>query len=66
MFYRNPYYRGKDPIKSILTNGTDGAGRPIIMRNPMSAPAAYIPWNSTAERWMQSPYNRGDIDPYFE
>ena len=66
LFYKNPYYRKKEPMQSIFIDGNDGSGRPIIMRNPMSAPANYIPWNSTAERWMQSPFNPGNIDPYFE
>ena len=36
IFYRNPYYVNKDPMKSLFICGTDGAGRPILIRNPFA------------------------------
>ena len=34
MIYKNPYYVNKDPLKTILFDGDNGSGKPMIYRNP--------------------------------
>ncbi len=64
-FYKNPYYRKKDPVKAILTIGHDGSGRPVLTRNPLAAPNGSIQM-SAASALFYSGFNYGNIDPWFE
>ena len=66
MIYRNPYYVNKDPLKTIFFDGNDGSGRSMIYRNPFAAPSEYNPFVSTADFWINSNFNPGNIDPYWQ
>ena len=64
MFVRNPFYKQKDPLKTIIKDGHNGRGF-MFVRNPFAAPAEYNPFVSTADFWFNSDFNRGNIDPYW-
>jgi hypothetical protein len=66
MIYKNPYYVNKDPLKAIFFDGNDGTGKPMIYRNPFAAPSEYNPFVSTADFWINSNFNPGNIDPYWQ
>ena len=66
MIYKNPYYKNKDPLKTILFNGDNGSGRPMIYRNPFTPGAEYGYDSTTYERWQQSGFVQPNVDPYFE
>jgi len=53
MFFRNPYYINKDPMKSIFFDGNDGSGRPMILRNPF-APGADTSKQQELRRLIES------------
>jgi len=65
IFYRNPYYRGKDPMKTLIKEGHSGRGF-MFVRNPFAPPPNYNPYNSTADSWFHSGFNRGEIGPGWE
>jgi len=41
MIYKNPYYVNKDPLKTILFDGNNGSGKPMLYRNPFVPGAEY-------------------------
>lgn len=66
IFVFNPYYRGKDPLKTIFFDGNDGAGKPMIYRNPhVPANAEYGYDSTTYEKWQQSGFSQTNVDPYW-
>ena len=64
--YKNPYYVNKDPLKTILLNGDNGSGKPMIYRNPFSPGAEYGYDLTTYEKWQRSGFPQTNVDPYFE
>ncbi len=64
-YVRNPFFREKDPVKSMINNGTDGSGRPIFMKNPLARPSGFG-YSNTAQGLINSPWNPGNIDPWYE
>ena len=65
VFFFNPYYRGKDPLKTIFFDGNDGAGKPMIYRNPhVPANAEYGYDLTTYEKWQQSGFVQPEVDPW--
>ena len=65
VFFFNPYYKGKDPLKEIFWGTKNADGTKGFVRNPFAAPAEYNPFVSTADFWFNSDFNRGNIDPYW-
>lgn len=65
MFYRNPYYINKDPMKTLIIEGHSGRGF-MFVRNPFAPGAEYEYDHTTAEKTTESKFNPGNIDPYFE
>ena len=63
--YRNPYYINKDPLKTILFNGDNGSGKPMIYRNPFATGAKYGYDSTTYEKWRQSGFIQPNVDPYY-
>ncbi|MBP5591863.1 hypothetical protein J6Y50_08460, partial [bacterium] len=63
--YRNPYYINKDPLKTILFDGDNGSGKPMIYRNPFVPGAEYGYDSTTYEKWQQSGFVQPDVDPYW-
>jgi len=63
MFYRNPYYINKDPMKSIFFDGNDGSGKPMILRNPF-APKDGVLWSNTYEMWQMRGIIQPEVDPW--
>lgn len=58
--------RGKDPLKTILFDGDNGSGEPMIYRNPF-APGAEYGYNlTTYEKWQQSGLQQTNVDPYWQ
>ena len=65
VFILNPYYREKDPLKTIFFDGNDGSGRPMIYRNPyVPANAEYGYDSTTYEKWQKSGFPQTNVDPY--
>ena len=63
--YRNPYYINKDPLKTILFDGDNGSGKPMIYRNPFVPGAEYGYDATTYEQWQQSGFPQTNVDPYW-
>ena len=63
IFYKNPYYVSKDPMKSIFVDGNDGSGRPILIRNPF-APKNGVLWSNTYEMWQARGFFMPEVDPW--
>ncbi len=53
-------------MKEVIweTKNTDGTRG--YVRNPFAPPADYNPYNSTADFWFHSGFNRGEIGPGWE
>ena len=64
MIFRNPYYVNKDPLKTILFDGGNGSGRPMIYRNPFVPGAEYGYDSTTYEKWQQSGFIQPEVDPW--
>jgi RHS repeat-associated protein len=62
--YRNPYYVNKDPLKTILFDGNNGSGKPMIYRNPFVPGASYGYDSTTYEKWQQSGFIQPEVDPW--
>jgi hypothetical protein len=65
MIYRNPYYINKDPLKTILFDGDNGSGKPMIYRNPFVPGAEYGYDSTTYEKFQQSGFPQTNVDPYW-
>lgn len=65
MIYRNPYYINNDPLKTILFDGDNGSGRPMIYRNPFAPKAEYGYDATTYEQWQNKGFVQPNIDPYW-
>ncbi len=64
MIYRNPYYVNKDPLKTILFDGNNGSGKPMIYRNPFVPGAEYGYDSTTYEKFQQKGFIQPEIDPW--
>ena len=64
MIYRNPYHINKDPLKTILFDGDNGSGKPIIYRNPFVPGAEYGYDSTTYEKWLQKGFVQPEVDPW--
>ena len=62
--YKNPYYVNKDPLKTILLNGDNGSGKPMIYRNPFVPGAEYGYDSTTYEKFQQKGFIQPEIDPW--
>ncbi|MBR6422156.1 RHS repeat protein [bacterium] len=62
--YRNPYYVNKDPLKTILFDGNNGSGKPMIYRNPFVPGAEYGYESTTYEKWQQKGFVQPEVDPW--
>ncbi|MBO4698900.1 hypothetical protein J5690_04730 [bacterium] len=65
MIYKNPYYVNKDPLKTILFDGNNGSGKPLIYRNPFVPGAEYGYDSTTYEKFQQSGFPQTNVDPYW-
>ena len=65
VFILNPYYREKDPLKTIFFDGNDGSGRPMIYRNPFVPGAEYGYDSTTYEKFQQAGFPQTNVDPYW-
>ena len=63
--YSNPYYVNKDPLKTILFDGDNGSGKPMIYRNPFTPGAGYGYDATTYEKFQQSGFPQTNVDPYW-
>ena len=64
MIYRNPYYMKKDPLKTILFDGDNGSGKPMIYRNLFVPGAEYGYDSTTYEKFQQAGFPQTNVDPY--
>ena len=64
VFILNPYYREKDPLKTIFFDGNDGSGKPMIYRNPFVPGAEYGYESTTYEKWQQKGFVQPEVDPW--
>ena len=65
MIYQNPYYVNKDPLKTILFDGNNGSGKPMIYRNPFAPMAEYGYDSTTYEKWQQKGFVQPNVDLYW-
>jgi len=64
VFMFNPYYREKDPLKTIFFEGNDGSGRTMIYRNPFAPGAEYGYDSTTYEKFQQKGFIQPEVDPW--
>jgi len=64
MIYKNPYYVNKDPLKTILFDGNNGSGKPMIYRNPFVSGAEYGYDSTTYEKFQQKGFIQPEVDPW--
>ena len=62
MFYRNPYYINKDPMKTLIKEGHSGRGF-MFVRNPF-APKNGVLWSNTYEMWQMRGFFQPEVDPW--
>ncbi|HNZ53968.1 MAG TPA: RHS repeat-associated core domain-containing protein, partial [bacterium] len=65
VFIRNPYYRGKDPMKEVIWRHQNSDGTWGFVRNPF-APGGAPTWSNTYEKFQQSGFIQPEVDPYFK
>ena len=64
MIYKNPYYVNKDPLKTILFNGDNRSGKPMIYRNPFAPGAEYGYDSTTYQKWQNKGFVQPEVDPW--
>ncbi len=62
MFFRNPYYINKDPMKTLIIEGHSGRGF-MFVRNPF-APKNGVIWANTYEMWQMRGIIQPEVDPW--
>jgi hypothetical protein len=65
VFIRNPYYRGKDPMKEVIWRHQNSDGTWGFIRNPF-APGGAPTWSNTYEKFQQSGFIQPEVDPYWQ
>ncbi len=65
VFFFNPYYRGKDPMKQIFWKTKNADGTKGFVRNPFAPGAEYGYDFSTYEKWQQKGFAQPNVDPYW-
>ncbi len=65
-FMRNPMYRHKDPIQSIIKSGDYGNGIPIFMRNPLARPGGNEFSNTYQKMTQGNKIIMPEVDPWYE
>lgn len=65
VFFFNPYYRGKDPMKEIFWETQKADGTKRFVRNPFAPGAEYGYEATTYEKFQQSGFPQTNVDPYF-
>ena len=66
IFFFNPYYRGKDPLKEIIWNTRNADGTRGFVRNPFVPGAEYGYDSSTYEKFQQAGFPQTNVDPYWQ
>ena len=64
MIYKNPFYRGKDPLKELFWKKQKADGTKGFVRNPFAPGAEYGYDSTTHEKWLQSGFIQPNVDPY--
>lgn len=65
VFFFNPFYKGKDPLKEIFWNRRNADGTKGFVRNPFASGAEYGYDSTTYEKWQQSGFPQTNVDPYW-
>ena len=65
VFFFNPYYRGKDPMKQIFWKTKNADGINGFIRNPFAPGAEYGYDATTYEKWQQSGFTQTNVDPFW-
>ena len=66
IFFFNPYYRGKDPMKEIIWETQNADGTRGFVRNPFAPGTEYGYDATTYEKWQQSGFPQTNVDPYWQ
>ena len=64
-FVRNPFYRGKDPLKELFWNKQKADGTKGFVRNPFVPGTEYGYDATTYEKFQQSGFPQTNVDPYW-
>ena len=65
VFFFNPYYKGKDPLKEIFWGTKNADGTKGFVRNPFVSGAEYGYDSTTYEKFQQSGFPQTNVDPYW-
>ena len=65
VYIRNPYYRGKDPMKEIIWKRKNADGTWGFVRNPF-APGGAPLWSNTYEMFEHKGFFQPEVDPYWQ
>ncbi|MBQ3367453.1 hypothetical protein IJG44_00980 [bacterium] len=63
IFFFNPYYRGKDPLKEIFWETKNADGTKGFVRNPFAPKGEYGYDATTYKKWQQSGFIQPEVDP---
>ena len=66
VFFFNPYYRGKDPLKEIIWEKQNADGTKGFVRNPFAPGAEYGYDSTTYQKWQNKGFIQTNVDPYWQ
>ena len=66
IFFFNPYYKGKDPLKEIFWGTKNADGTNGFVRNTFTPKGEYGYDATTYEQWQNKGFIQTNVDPYFE
>ena len=64
VFFFNPYYKGKDPMKEFFWGTKNADGTNGFVRNYFAPGAEYGYDSTTHEKFQQSGFPQTNVDPY--
>ena len=65
VFIRNPFYRGKDPMKEVIWRHRNPDGTWGFVRNPFAPGGDHDPGTTTYEKIRQKGFVQPEVDPYW-
>lgn len=65
VFFFNPYYKGKDPMKEIFWGVKNADGTKGFVRNPFTPKGEYGYDATTYEKFQQAGFPQTNVDPYW-
>ena len=66
VFFFNPYYKGKDPLKEAFWEIKNADGTKGFVRNPFAPGAEYGYDSTTYQKWQNKGFIQTNVDPYWQ